>query len=238
MKELEDFDWFPALFRNFQTRFIGWAVTRFNFYKPFIHYVNAQNLSSKPLTDLCSGSGEPALSIFNSSNCFSSLMLTDKYPNPDFKDNINICYQMQPADVLQMEFHADRYYTMFNAFHHFSDPEKQQLAAKMKSGKTDVFCVEVLEPTALCLLKVLCMTTIGCLLFTPFIRPLSFSQLFFTYIIPVNLFTITFDGIVSVFKSRSVKQYQLLFANDRHIRIQQLSYGLGRIIVIHISPTV
>jgi hypothetical protein len=238
MKELEDLRWFPSLLRNFQTTFIGFVVTRFGFYKPFIQYLNNLQLSPKPLTDLCSGSGEPAMYIFNQSNCFTGLLLTDKYPNTK-PDTAKIIYRQEPVDVLHMEFKPDSYYTMFNSFHHFSDAEKQQLAKKMRESNTHIFCVEILEPTFFCLLKVMLMTTVGCILLTPFIRPFSFSRLLFTYIIPVNILTIAADGIVSVFKSRSVKQYKtLLVQHDPNTRIERFSNCLSTIIVIHIHPTI
>jgi hypothetical protein len=74
------------------------------------------------------------------------------------------------------------------------------------------------------------------LVLTPFIRPFSLKRMIFTYIIPINIITITFDGIVSVLKSRSVKQYQGLFANrGQAMNIFRLKNGLNRLIVIQIN---
>ncbi len=238
MKELEDFNWFPAIFRNFQTSFIGFVVVRFGFYKPFVQYLQGLGLAKKTVTDLCSGSGEPAISIFHQSNCFSSLLLTDKYPTVLPFTHPSVSYSSVSTDALQPVFGQAGYYTLYNAFHHFTDAEKLQLVRNIQSQGAEAFVVEVLEPTAACLLKVCFMTTIGCLLLTPFIRPLSFGRLFFTYILPINLFTITLDGIISVFKSRSLKQYQLLFANENQsVKTLRLKNGLSSLIVIHIQPT-
>jgi hypothetical protein len=237
MKELEDHKWFPSFLRNFQTTFIGFVVVKFNFYDTFIQYLNGLYLVKKPVTDLCSGGGEPAISIFKKSNCFSSLTLTDKYPNALQLFDDTIFYEKQSIDVLEMGFQKETYYTMFNAFHHFTDKDKLKITREIKASGASAFFVEILEPTLLCFLKVLLMSTIGCLLFTPFIRPFSIKRLFFTYILPINVFTITIDGLLSVIKSRSVKQYQLLFAQQqRHIKILRLKNGLGPIIVIKIQP--
>ncbi|MES2560476.1 MAG: hypothetical protein V4590_12085 [Bacteroidota bacterium] len=233
MKELEDAAWFPPLFRNFQTAFIGFVVTRFNFYTTFLEYLQGLSLEKRTMTDLCSGSGEPAISIFKQSRCFSSLVLTDKYPNVMQSKMDRVSYSTQTIDVLKMEFEEGTCYTMFNSFHHFTDKEKRHIVTKMQASSAGGFFVEVLEPTVICFLKVLLMTTVGNLLLTPFVHPFSVKRIFFTYIIPVNIFTITTDGLISVLKSRSVKQYRRLFP-EQSIKILRLKSAMGAIIVIHI----
>ncbi len=187
------------------------------------------------MTDLCSGSGNPAISIYRKSDCFSRLKLTDKFPSVLKTNDDKIYYEMQRLDVLEMEFKPETYYTMFNAFHHFTDEEKIKITQEIQHSGSSAFIVEILEPSAFCLLKIFFTTTIGSLVLTPFIRPFSLKRLFFTYIIPVNLITITFDGMVSVFKSRSVKQYQNLFAkNQQTVQIFHLKNGINPLIIIQI----
>jgi hypothetical protein len=84
MKELEDHSWFPPVLRNFQTEFIGFVVANFNVYDDFIQHLKSLSLPVQSMTDLCSGSGEPAISIFRKSICFSHLYLSDKFPT-DFR---------------------------------------------------------------------------------------------------------------------------------------------------------
>ena len=216
MKELEDLPYFPSLLRNFQTAFIGFVVVRFNVYQAFIEHIRSLSHPIQPMNDLCSGSGEPAIHIFKESNCFSHLILSDKFPTDLKLDDDKISYDKISTDVLEMEFKHGTYYTMFNAFHHFTDAEKIKIVQKIQNSGSGAFIVEILEPTVFCLLKIFFTTTVGSLLLTPFIRPFSLKRLFFTYIFPVNILTISFDGILSVFKSRSVKQYQKLFADNEH----------------------
>lgn len=238
VKELEDYHWFPPVLRNYQTDFIGFLVTRFNVYDVFIQHLKTLRLSMLPMTDLCSGSGEPAISIFRKSNCFSSLKLTDKFPTALKINDTKIFYDLQSTDVLEMEFKPETCYTMFNALHHFTDEEKVTIAQKIQNSGSTAFIVELLEPTVFCLLKIFFTTTIGCLVLTPFIFPFSLKRMFFTYILPVNILTISFDGIVSVLKSRSVKQYQDLFTNkDCAIKIFRLKNGLSQLIVLQIIGT-
>lgn len=237
MKELEDYSWFPPFLRNFQTEFIGFVVTTFSVYGVFIQHLKTLSLSVHSMTDLCSGSGEPAISIFRKSNCFSHLSLSDKYPNEMKFNDGEISYDMRSTDVLDMEFKPGTYYTMFNAFHHFTDEEKSMIVQKIQTSGSAAFIVEILEPTVFCLLKIFFTTSIGSLLLTPFILPFSLRRLFFTYIIPVNILSISFDGILSVLKSRSVKQYQNLLANNGNaIKIFRLKNRLNTLIVIQIEP--
>ena len=131
MKELEDYSWFPSVLRNFQTAFIGFVVARFRIYDGFIHHLQSLKSPVVPMFDLCSGSGEPAKSIFKKSACFSHLSLSDKYPDQNISNKDNP-YPIETKDVLDMEFEKGTCYTMFNAFHHFSDTEKIKIVNKIK----------------------------------------------------------------------------------------------------------
>jgi ubiquinone/menaquinone biosynthesis C-methylase UbiE len=233
VKELEDHSWFPADLRNFQMDFIGFVVARLDVYREFVQHLKKFSLPQF-MVDLCSGGGEPAISIFKKSNRFDRLVLSDKFPGTlGFRDN-KISYLRQSADVLEMEFKPGTCYTMFNAFHHFTDDNKIKIAQKVQSSGSVAFFVEVLEPTVICFLKIFFATVIGTLFITPFIKPFSFKRLFFTYIIPINIFTIAFDGIVSVFKSRSVHQYQKLFNQCNTIEVLKLRNGFHPLIIIQI----
>lgn len=237
LKELEDLRAFPHFLRRFQTDFIGYIVCRFRFYERFIDYINSLALSPAPMEDLCSGGGEPALSIFRKTNCFTSLELTDKFPNYFPNSEKNISHNPASVDVTKKQFESGKWYTMFNALHHFSDKEKLKLVEKIQQSGSGAFFVEILEPSFLCFLQVLITTTLGNLFLAPFIRPFSFLRLLFTYIIPINILTTSYDGIISVLKSKSVAQYKNLFANtDSDITVQKLKGKLNLLIVIQIHP--
>ncbi len=235
MKELEDYNWFPTTLRNFQTEFIGFVVSKFNVYGGFVEHLKKNSLLSQTMTDLCSGSGEPATSIFKKSNCFKELVLTDLYPNFLNTSDERISYETKSMDVLAMEFNRDGCYTMFNAFHHFSNESKLEIIQKIQESGSNAFFAEILEPRLVCLLKVILATSLGTIIFTPFIQPFSFKRLLFTYIIPVNILTITFDGIVSVLKSRSHKQYQKLFEGFDNVKVLRLTKGFTPIVLIQIQ---
>lgn len=234
MKELEDYSWFPSVLRNYQTEFIGYVVARFHVYDGFIHHLQSLKFPVMPMSDLCSGSGEPAISIYKKSACFRHLTLSDKYPGKNISNEDNQ-YQIEPKDVLEMEFDKGTCYTMFNAFHHFSEAEKINIVNKIKYSGSRSFIVEILEPTMICFLKVLITTTVGTIILTPFIQPFSLLRLILTYVLPLTVITITYDGIVSVLKSRSLSHYQKIYGDlNGQVKIQRLKHGFHNLIILHI----
>lgn len=235
MKELEDFNWFPAFLRNFQTDYIGFVVAKFNIYNVFVDYLNEHPLKTKKMFDLCAGSGEPAISIFKKTNNFQELILSDKFPRTDFTNQTNIMYADESIDVHTISFEEDVTYTLFNAFHHFADEVKIEMLEKCKAAKSNLFIVEILEPSLLFYLKVLVLTTFGVLLFNPFVKPFSWKRLIFTYILPINLLTITIDGMISVYKSRRLKKYQTLFSKLTNVKVFNLKRGISSLVVIELT---
>ena len=237
MKELEDFEWFPNILRQYQTDFIGFVVAKFNVYAPFIDYLKASTKASSNMVDWCAGSGEPAISIFQKAGIFKQLELTDKFPSKYNGGAKNIIYNMDAVDVLETSIIENTTYTMFNAFHHFETSEQIRIVKRLKDNHANAFIVEILAPDFLFYFKILFTTTIGTLLLTPFLKPFSFKRLFFTYILPINVFTITYDGLVSVYKSKSVKQYQQqLDGILEPSAIFELKKGLFKLIVIQVKP--
>lgn len=87
---------------------------------------------------------------------------------------------------------------MFNAFHHFNAVERKEMLKTLILNGRSFMAAELLAPTFTDFLRILVATTLGQLLLAPFVRPFSLKRLILTYLIPVNLITITWDGLVSV----------------------------------------
>ena len=211
-------------------------ANRFAVYASFVDHLQKEDSLHNSMFDLCSGSGEPAVEIFNRVSQFESLQLSDKFPSTNTNFNAPIVYIKESVDALKTSFDSSHTYTMFNAFHHFKAFEQQELISKIRVQNAQAYIVEILTPGIFVYIKIFFTCTLGTLLFTPFIKPFSWRRLLFTYPIPINLFSITFDGLVSVCKSKSLKQYQTLFANTIHPpEIVQLKKGLFSLIVIKIK---
>jgi hypothetical protein len=233
LKELEDYKWFPTYLRNFQTDFIGFMAVKLRLYRPLALHLNSIPLKGEQLTDLCSGSGKPAIDIFRHTG-FTNLELTDKFPSSRSEER-NISYSPQSVDIRHVEFDRSSCYTVFNSFHHFKDEEKLAMIRKIKNSGAPAFIAEILEPGFLCLLKVILTTSLGCVLFTPFVQPFSLGRMICTYLIPVNPITITYDGIISVFRSATLEHYMRLFSEVPDTQVFRLRSWYHSIIVIQVN---
>lgn len=236
MKELEDLPWFPAFLRKYQTDHIGFLAALKPIYAPFLRYVRTQINTRRPWTDLCSGSGEPAISIHHRAGWSTPLTLTDRFPSRNIAHLESVSYCPDTVDARTIPIERGRGYTLFNAFHHFTAAEQLELVRRLRDGGAEAYIVEVLEPTVPCLLKVALATTIGVLLLAPFIPPFSWTRLLFTYVLPINVLTITWDGVVSVMRSHSAAYYRELFAEEAGVQVLRFPGPYLPLTCIHIRP--
>jgi len=204
VEELEDKIWFPNYLRQQQTEYIGWLVCVFKLYEPIAAKINeAASKKGNSIKDVGSGSGGPWLSlsklpIFQK----TQIKLTDKFPQPSGIYPPNITYETVSFNPLIEEFSNNELLTFFNAFHHFSDIEKQEIIGRALAQNNSIFIAEILSPSFIEYFKILFTTTIVQYILAPFVKPFRLSRLFFTWIIPLNIFTVTYDGLISVYKCR------------------------------------
>jgi len=76
------------------------------------------------------------------------------------------------------------------------------------------------------------------LLLAPFVKPFSLGRLFFTYVVPVNVLTITWDGVISVLRARTAEQYRSQFeALGADVQVHRLPGPWLPITVIHVPAS-
>lgn len=242
IKELEDYTWFPPLLRRFQMDFIGFMVSRLGIYQPAVPLVKQfiQNNRVAIIQDTCSGSGAPAVFMHRHTGFSGKTVLTDKFPSKSFITEQGMEYVHHPVDVLDMPIQAGVCYTMYNALHHFTDAQKLQLVQQMQQGKALFLFAEILQPGIVTLVKILLTTTMLQWLVTPFIQPFSLLRIFFTNLLPVNLFTVMYDGVISVFKSSTAAQYRKLFAPVQlpgyRLTVTEIKNWKSNIVLIQANP--
>jgi hypothetical protein len=213
MKELEDYDWFPDVLRRQQTSFIGWMVQLFRVYRDIPLLMN-QHLKSSALqhiTDMGSGSGGPVPQL-SGHPLFkdSRFVLTDLYPHSNISLPESCHYLNDPVDARVCEAAPGSTITFFNTLHHFSLEEQKGIITRQLSRGHSLLVAEILTPDLWCTLRIMLATTLGQVLFAPFVKPFQWSRLLFTWIVPVNLITVTWDGLISVWKSPgSLRRQQL-----------------------------
>lgn len=214
IKELEDYAWFPPVLRRFQVEIIGEIACRMKVYSCLAGDLRSLTNVRKGVTDLCSGSCLPAICIISSlRDPDIQLTCSDLYPQPP-KQHLTGKYKSEACDVLTLEPDPDSVYTMFNAFHHFTDLQKKQIIQRMLHQKSRFLFAEILEPGLLSLISVIFASLFGTIIFTPFIKPFSWKRIVLTYLIPVNILTVLIDGIISVFRATDAQKLRKLFSNE------------------------
>lgn len=206
LPELEDYPWFPKKLRSMQMDYIGWLVKVFKIYQPLIPKINQLAKKQSVWVDLCSGSGMPVESIQKDIQGIQEIVLTDLYPDPN-KQSDQFTIVVNSVNASESFVHPG-FRTMFNAFHHFNDLDKINV---LKSHAAHgILIAEILEPNFFNSIKILFTTTIGQLILRPFVKPFSISGIIFTYLIPINLLTVTWDGLASVLKSSTENELKAL----------------------------
>lgn len=207
--ELEDHSWFPKRLRRYQMEYISFLAEKLGLYAPVIKMLKAlqEQHGFDEWTDCCSGSAGPVQYLLQHDFTANTIFLTDKHLQPIPFATTTDGVRIKEINVLQDAIPGHGLVTMFNALHHFSDIERKQMIQTIAQQKRPFLFAEITHPTFLNFLSITLATTIGQLLFAPFISPFSFKRLFFTYLIPINLFTITWDGWMSVFRSISSNSF-------------------------------
>lgn len=209
LKELEDYNWFPHVLRKYQMEFIGILVSRCRLYDKVAEMIKWDLAKNDfiNIVDLCSGSGTPAVFVHKKIHKTGlTTTLTDKYPQ-QIEMEIDICYQQETVDISNVKISSQKYYTMYNAFHHFESEDQKLLLQKVIKNQGNLLIVEIVQPTFLHYLQVTIASTLGVLFLCPLIRPFEWKRLFFTYILPINVLTVLIDGYISIIKSKSKRTY-------------------------------
>ena len=239
LKELEDYSWFPPVLRKMQLEYVGWISASLAVYRPLGKIM--EGFPSNQWTDLASGSGWPALYLKNKATNPIFFRLTDWYPHSASEEVLkHMEYDAQPLNLLEFQPQAGQQYSMFNAFHHFTTQEQKQIITKMKEAKAGFIIAEVLEPSLLSFIQV----TLAALLVQPLsawaIRPFSFLRIATTYLVPIQLATVAWDGWLSVLKSKTLAQYQDLVrgisSSEYVIQVARIPQLRGNLIVLSAQP--
>ncbi len=239
LKELEDYPWFPSYLRKIQLEYVGWISVQLRLYHPLLKLL--QQFPSNKWIDLASGSGWPAFYLQKNASHQIHYTLTDLYPESvsnEVSKHVNV--EAEPFNLLDFQLEAGKQYSMFNAFHHFTTAKQKEIIKKIIEAKSSCMIAEVLEPSWLCFLQV----TLAAFIVQPFtawaIRPFSIVRMITTYIIPIQMITVAWDGWLSVLKSKSLSQYKALVSdladNQYSIEVKRIKQLRGNLIVILAQP--
>ena len=239
LKELEDYPWFPSYLRKMQLEYVGWISVQLKLYHPILKEII--KFPSNQWVDLASGSGWPALYLQKNTSHQINYTLSDLYPDSvsnEVKKQVEV--EREPLNLIDFQPETGKQYSLFNAFHHFSSAQQKQLIKKIKEANASCIIAEVLEPSLLSFIQV----TLAAFIVQPFtawaIRPFSILRMITTYLIPIQLFTVAWDGWLSVVKSKNINQYKELLSgfndNQYSIEAKKIQQLQGNLIVIIAKP--
>ncbi len=249
--EFEDQTWFPAWMRTSLTRVIRVLLKSMRTTELSAQLIKKKlkKTNADRVVDLGSGAGGVMIDVFEEIKQDkdlenTSFILTDLYPSKKHINYINelpydkLRYEQKPLNALDLESAPKGLKTMFNAFHHLQPSDAKKLLTSAVESKSPLLIYEMADnsiPSAIWWLLLpisLIIVFIMCLIFTPFVRPLTFKQLFFTYIIPIIPITYAWDGQASYPRIYAIEDIKELLSgvdqSEYCIEVEHLKNDKGK----------
>lgn len=192
--------------------FISFVAYQFEVYKPLIPLFEKlqQKQDFESWTDCCTGAAGPVRYLYQNGCGAKKMVFTDKYPLTPIGFPPSLASEIHAVDVLTDPIPGDGLVSFFNSFHHFNQEQRRWLLQQIVLKKRPVLVAEITQPTVVCFLVITLVTTVGQCLLAPFVKPFSWKRMLFTYLIPVNIVSVAWDGWMSVFKSLSAREFENL----------------------------
>lgn len=220
LPEFEDLHWLPDIIRSGVTnlivvfhRLMGTPVVIAGLISKL-----AENGSFKRIVDLGSGSGGPMPEVIRKINSLNpgmpfQLLLTDLHPNQKLIREINesgsdtLSYHNLPVDATNLSEAPKGLKTMIASFHHMDPAIAKDILRSAQDTKDSILIYEITKNNipvvlwALFLPISLALLVLMSLIMTPFVRPFTFRQFLFTYIVPVIPLVYAWDGQASAMRT-------------------------------------
>jgi hypothetical protein len=207
--EFLDQDWLPARLRTALTRYLVAAYKTTPFPRLWAEIIARVlgECGETRIVDIGSGSGGPMALVRQEMEKLGQrprVTLTDLYPA---SSSSGIDYWPQPVDATQVPANLSGLRTLFLTFHHFAPPAAKAVLRDAFEQRQPICIFEATSRTAPAIAASLLIPLLV-LLVTPFIRPVSSFQLFFTYLAPILPLMGFWDGLVSQLRTYSMAELQ------------------------------
>ena len=208
--EIHDQSWCPAGVRDAITDLLQRMLTTVHHYAPAAP-VLARALrasGSATVVDLGSGGGGPWVRVLPDlagQGVTPHLLLTDKYPNRQALEHtarrLGARVRVEPAsvDAREVPRRLTGFRTLFTTFHHFAPADAHAVLADAARSAQGVAVFEVTHRSLLALVAMLGLALAA--LAAPFVRPLRWDRLFWTYLVPLVPLVAVWDGVVSCLRT-------------------------------------
>lgn len=227
--EFEDFDWFPSSIRACMTNLIVQLQKIMGIDAVLASLIakTVKDLKVSQIVDLGSGSGGVMPHVIkqlhtNKDLGTVKLMMTDLYPNPEMvkkyghgKDGL-IGYSENSVDARKIASAPEGLKTMINSFHHMRPKDARKILESAEKNKQPLLIYEMAENTIPLLvwwflLPISLIVLIIMVLFmTPSLKPLTWRQIIFTYLIPIIPVCYAWDGQASLPRMYTFKDLDIL----------------------------
>ncbi len=217
LPEFIDFDWFPSWLRTSMTHLIV-VVARLLGASQVLATLASRVLQDgriDQIIDLGSGAGGPMPEVIRilraeQETADVRLIMTDRHPNLEALEALNvegqahIRYLPEPVDAMDLASAPPGLKTMVNAFHHLPPDDARHFLAAAQAARQPLLIYEMGQPILplwlwwLTLPVALVLGGVMVFFMTPFVRPLTLRQLFFTYVIPIIPIFYAWDGQASM----------------------------------------
>lgn len=210
--EFEDFPWFPNWLRMPMTRYIV-AIHRLLGSKTDLAGLLTKILGHAPrkrIVDLCSGGGGPMPDVMeelhqNPEFKDLALTMTDLYPNTKAAAAINqqadptMEYQTSPVDATDTKSIPEGLRTMVCSMHHMRPDTARSILQSARDARQPICIFEISDNSNPKWIwwTAIPVSFLSVFFLTPLVRPMTWQQLVFTYIIPLLPIFIAWDGAVS-----------------------------------------
>lgn len=192
---------------------------------------------SPKIIDLCSGSGGPMIDVFKNlkkkdSHAGLKMTLTDLYPNQkairELKKEENLDYLEEAIDATKVNPQLEGLRTIVSGLHHMKPELAKQVLQNAKDNNQPILIFEISDnatPTFLWWLA-FPVAFISSLFVTPLVRPMTWQQLVFTYLIPILPIFIAWDGAVSNVRTYTLEDMEEL---TQGLSDDQYQWEMGKI---------
>ena len=223
--EFEDFNSFPKWIRACLTQLILVMHNILNTHEELSELLANQikETNSRQIVDLCSGSGGPmpkVIELLNEKHNLKDiqLTLTDLYPDTGAAEKINqlqggnISYKLEPIDATDVDANIEGLRTMVSSFHHMNTQNAKKILNSAVKSRQPICIFEISDNSFPLIISwiALPINFITCLFITPFVKPLTWQQLVFTYLIPIIPLFFAWDGAVSNLRTYTLNDLDTL----------------------------
>lgn len=230
--EIHDSPWFPGFLRDLVTESLEAVWNAHGTYRPIVPRLREalRAAGSSAVVDLCSGGGGPWPGLRDevAGGRPLTIHLTDRYPNARLRAAVHgtvtafgapaqgsLIAEGEPVDAGAVPEGLHGFRTVFSAFHHFDPEAARAILADAVARREGVAIFEGARRDA---------WTMTALVAVPFLalgaaaaaRPMRFSRILWTWIVPVVPLVLLVDGLLSCLRSYSLED------------LRELTRGLSR----------